>query len=64
MRKSRNTRFVLGVILMVIAIALMVVGYIAILVLSIVAMVKLGQAFGKSAGFIVGLVLLSPIFEL
>lgn len=41
-----------------------VVGYIAILVLSIVAMVKLGQAFGKSAGFIVGLVLLSPIFEL
>ncbi len=41
-----------------------VVGYIAILVLSIVAAVKLGQAFGKSSGFIVGLVLLGPIFQM
>ena len=41
-----------------------VVGYIAILVLSIISMVKLGQAFGKSGGFIVGLVLLGPIFQL
>lgn len=41
-----------------------VVGYIAIFVLSIVSMIKLGQAFGKSTGFIVGLVLLSPIFQL
>ena len=41
-----------------------VVGYIAILVLSIVSMVKLGQAFGKSGGFIVGLVLLGPIFQM
>lgn len=41
-----------------------VVGYIAILVLSIVSMVKLGQAFGKSGGFIVGLILLGPIFQM
>lgn len=41
-----------------------VVGYIAIFVLTIVSMIKLGQAFGKSTGFIVGLVLLSPIFQL
>ncbi len=41
-----------------------VVGYIAILVLSIISMVKLGQAFGKSGGFIVGLVLLGPIFQM
>ena len=41
-----------------------VVGYIAILVLSIISMVKLGQAFGKGAGFIVGLVFLAPIFQM
>ena len=41
-----------------------VVGYIAILVLSIISMVKLGQAFGKGAGFIVGLVFLTPIFQM
>ncbi len=45
MRKSRNTRFVLGVILMVIAIALMVVGYIAIeKKLSIVSELQNGKA--------------------
>ena len=41
-----------------------VVGYIATLVLSIISMVKLGQAFGKGAGFIVGLVFLTPIFQM
>lgn len=41
-----------------------VVGYIAILVLSIISMVKLGQAFGKDAGFIIGLVFLTPIFQM
>lgn len=32
--------------------------------LSIISMVKLGQAFGKGAGFIVGLVFLTPIFQM
>ena len=41
-----------------------VVGYIAVLVLSIISMVKLGQAFGKSGGFIVGLIFLGPIFQM
>lgn len=41
-----------------------IVGYIAVLVLSIISMVKLGQAFGKGAGFIVGLVFLTPIFQM
>lgn len=41
-----------------------VVGYIAALVMSIILMVKLGQAFNKSSGFIVGLILLTPIFEM
>ena len=27
-------------------------------------MVKLGQAFGKSTGFIIGLIFLTPIFEM
>ena len=33
-------------------------------VISIITQVKLGTAFGKSDGFKVGLVLLSPIFEM
>ena len=41
-----------------------ILGYIAILVLSVISMVKLGQAFGKGAGFIVGLVFLTPIFQM
>lgn len=41
-----------------------VVGGIITFVLSVVVAVKLGQAFGKSGGFIVGLVLLGPIFQL
>jgi hypothetical protein len=41
-----------------------VVGYIAILILSIVSMVKLGKAFGKGTGFIVGLIFLTPIFQM
>lgn len=41
-----------------------VVGYIAILILSIFSMVKLGKAFGKSTAFILGLIFLSPIFQL
>lgn len=41
-----------------------VVGSIAVVILSIISMVKLGQAFGKSAGFIVGLIFLGPIFLL
>ena len=41
-----------------------ILGYIAILVLSVISMVKLGQAFGKGAGFIGGLVFLTPIFQM
>lgn len=41
-----------------------VVGYIMVFVLSIVQTVKLGKAFGKSTGFILGLIFLSPIFQL
>ena len=41
-----------------------VVGTLAVIGLSIVTMIKLGKAFGRSTGFIVGLILLSPIFEL
>lgn len=44
--------------------AIPVVGGLIAVVLSIVSMVKLGQAFNKSAGFIIGLILLGPIFEL
>ena len=41
-----------------------VVGSIAVLVLSIYQNIKLAQAFGKSTGFAVGLILLGPIFQL
>lgn len=40
------------------------VGWIAIAVLTIICMIKLGEVFGKSAGFIVGLVLLGIVFKL
>lgn len=39
-------------------------GWIVIAVLAILQAVKLGQAFGKSTGFIVGLIFLGPIFQL
>ena len=41
-----------------------VVGWIISIVLAILPMVKLGQAFGKSTGFIIGLIFLTPIFEM
>lgn len=41
-----------------------VVGSIAVIVLSIILMIKLGKSFGKSTGFIIGLIFLSCIFEL
>lgn len=41
-----------------------IVGYIAILVLTIVSKVKLGKAFGQETGFIIGLILLPSIFDL
>lgn len=41
-----------------------VVGGIISLVLLIISMVKLGKAFNKSTGFIVGLIFLPAIFEL
>jgi len=40
------------------------VGWAAMGILMIVEAVKLGQAFGKSTGFIVGLIFLGPIFQL
>lgn len=40
------------------------VGWAAMGVIMIVEAVKLGQAFGKSTGFIVGLILFGPIFQL
>ena len=40
------------------------VGWIVIAVLTILQNIKLGQAFGRSTGFIVGLILLGPIFQL
>lgn len=40
------------------------VGWILIAVLAILQNVKLGQAFGRSTGFIIGLILLGPIFQL
>ena len=44
--------------------AVPVIGWIVSLVLSIVSMVKLGKAFNQSAAFIVGLLFLSPIFQM
>lgn len=41
-----------------------VIGWLIPVVLLIVSMVKLGQAFGKSTGFIIGLIFLPPIFEM
>lgn len=41
-----------------------VVGSLIVLGLAIVSMVKLGKAFGRSTGFIIGLILLPSIFEL
>ncbi len=41
---------------------LIIIVYLAIAVLGIIAMVKLAKRFGKSGGFAVGLILLSPIF--
>lgn len=39
-----------------------VVGTLAMLVVVILTMIKLGKAFGKSTGFIVGLILLTIVF--
>ena len=44
--------------------AIPVIGWIIILALSIVSMVKLGKAFNQSTAFIFGLLLLSPIFQM
>lgn len=41
-----------------------VVGWIISVTLGIVSMVKLGKAFNKSTGFIIGLIFLTPIFEM
>lgn len=41
-----------------------IVASVAVLALTIMLMIRLGKAFGKSNAFIVGLVLLTPIFEL
>ena len=41
-----------------------VVGWIIYVTLGIVSMVKLGKAFNKSTGFIIGLIFLTPIFEM
>lgn len=41
-----------------------VVGWIISVTLGIVSMVKLGKAFNKSTGFIIGLIFLAPIFEM
>ena len=45
-------------------IVIIVIGWIIILALSIVSMVKLGKAFNQSTAFIFGLLLLSPIFQM
>jgi hypothetical protein len=41
----------------------MVIFIIAILVISIIYNIRLGRVFGKSGGFLVGMVLLTPIFQ-
>jgi len=40
------------------------IGYLAVLALTVYLNIKLGKAFGKSEGFIVGMILLGPIFYL
>ena len=44
--------------------AVPVIGWIISFVLSIVSMVKLGKAFNQSTGFIIGLIFLTPIFQM
>ncbi len=41
---------------------LTIIMYVAIIVIAIIAMLKLAKRFGKSAGFAVGLILLSIVF--
>ena len=50
-------------ILVYLASIIPVVGGIAVFAMSIYQMIKLGQAFGKETGFIIGLILLGPIFQ-
>ena len=45
-------------------IVIIFIGWIVTLALSIVSMVKLGKAFNQSTAFILGLLLLSPIFQM
>ena len=51
-------------LLLFLLIWLPVVGWIISVTLGIVSMVKLGKAFNKSTGFIIGLIFLTPIFEM
>ena len=48
--------------LIIYATAIPLIGWIAAIVILSIASYKLGKAFGKSTGFIVGLILLPPVF--